>query len=30
MKKIYITEKQLVDFIKLDEAIQQYVNKNET
>lgn len=27
MKKIYITEKQLVDFIKLDEAIQQYVNK---
>ena len=26
MKKIYITEKQLVDFIKLDEAIQQYVN----
>ena len=27
MKRIYITEKQLVDFIKLDEAIQQYVNK---
>lgn len=27
MKKIYITEKQLVDFIKLDEEIQQYVNK---
>ena len=27
MKKIYITEKQLVDFIKLDVAIQQYVNK---
>lgn len=27
MKKIYITEKQLVDFIKLDETIQQYVNK---
>ena len=27
MKKIYITEKQLIDFIKLDEAIQQYVNK---
>lgn len=27
MKKIYITEKQLVEFMKLDEAIQQYVNK---
>ena len=27
MKRIYITEKQLLDFVKLDEAIQQYVNK---
>ena len=27
MKKVYITEKQLIDFMKLDEAIQQYVNK---
>lgn len=27
MKKIIITEKQLFDFIKLDETVQQYINK---